>query len=193
MHSTPSDFSSSRISFVTPNPAAAFSTLAIRKSIPIEEVSSGRRSRTARRPGEPKMSAMKRMFTWALAGVLHRPRLADHHDLDLAGILKLLLHLARDVGGELKRPRVVHVLGLDQDPDLATRLDGEGLLHAGEAVRDLLQGFKPLDVVLDALPARSGTRARDRVGRHDEGGIEILHGGIVMVVADRLDDIGRLA
>src|SRR6185503_2583474 len=148
MHSMPSDFSSVRMSRVTPNPAAAFSTFAIRKSIPIEETSSGTRSRTARRPGAPKMSAMNRMFTCeALAGVLHRPRLADHDHLDLSGILELLLHLARDVGRELERSRVVDVLGLDQDPDLAPRLDRERLLHAGKAVRDLLERLQALHVV----------------------------------------------
>src|SRR5512143_3878116 len=105
MQPTPSAFTSSRMSLVTPKPAAAFSTLTITKSIPMEETISGRRSLMARRPGEPKMSATKRMFTRASAGVFHGARLADHHDLDLPRVLELPLHAAGDVARELRGAR----------------------------------------------------------------------------------------
>jgi hypothetical protein len=51
--SMPSSFSSSRMSFVTPKPAAEFSTFPTTKSMPIEETMSGTSSRTAFRPGAP--------------------------------------------------------------------------------------------------------------------------------------------
>src|SRR5512135_201295 len=101
------------ISFVTPKPEAAFSTLATRKSIPIDVTSSGTRSRTARRPGDPKMSATKRMFTGLLFRVFHGARFADDDHLDLAGILELPLDAPRHVVRQLERPRVVDDLRLD--------------------------------------------------------------------------------
>src|SRR5512138_1067183 len=149
MHPTPSPFTSSRISFVTPKPAAAFSTFTMTRSIPIEETISGRRSLSARRPGDPKMSAMKRRFTPGLARVFHGARLADHHDLDLAGVLQLALDAAGDVAGELGGPRVVHVLRLHHDAHLAPGLDRVGLLDPREGVGDLLQRLQALHVVLD--------------------------------------------
>src|SRR5512138_3245892 len=178
MASTPRVFISSSVSLVTPNPAAAFSTFTTVKSMPIEETMSGRSSRTARRPGDPYTSATKRKFTVGSAAglprVLHGARLADHDHLDLPGILELALDAARDVGRERHRARVVDVLGLDHDPDLASRLDGVGLLHPREAVGDLLERLEPLHVVLDALAPRSRAGARDRVGGHDEHRVEIL-------------------
>src|SRR6185503_19112367 len=194
MTSAPRPLISSRISFVTPNPEAAFSTFTITKSMPMEETISGRRSFTARRPGDPKTSATKSRFTRrGSLRVLHGARLPDHDDLDLAGILELPLHTARHVARELRRPRVVDVLRLDHDAHLAARLDGVGLLHPGERVGDLLERLEALDVVLDALPPRARARARDRVGRHDEHGVEVLGRRVVVVVAHRLHDLRRLA
>src|SRR5258705_2045088 len=101
------------------------------------------------------MSATNRMFM-ALLGVLHRAGLADDDDLDLPRILKLPLDTARDIGGQLDRAGVVHVLRLDHDAHLAARLDGIRLFHTGEAIGDLLERLEALDVVLDALPASAG-------------------------------------
>src|SRR4051812_35935758 len=42
-----------------------------------------------------------------LACKVHRPRLADHHDLDLPGILQLALDAPRDLLAERRRAQVV--------------------------------------------------------------------------------------
>src|ERR1044071_3369556 len=57
-----------------------------------------------------------------LSSVVGRPRLPDHGDLDLAGVLELLLDLARDLVGEQGRAVVVERVRLDHHADLATGL-----------------------------------------------------------------------
>src|SRR5712691_10076284 len=59
-----------------------------------------------------------------LLGVLHRPRLAHHGDADLAGEAELRLDSLGDVPRHQLGSRVVDLLRLDQDPDLAAGLDG---------------------------------------------------------------------
>ena len=49
---------------VIPDPSATFSPFTMQKSAPSSSLSPGRRSSTACRPGAPKTSAMKRMFSY---------------------------------------------------------------------------------------------------------------------------------
>src|SRR5712692_11923812 len=103
-------------------------------------------TRTAASPGVIPSARSRRISPWrsarmasptavpsmSLAGKIHRAGLADHHDLDLAGILQLPLDLAGDLLGELARPAVVDGVRRDHHPHLASRLDGEDLLDARE-------------------------------------------------------------
>src|SRR5215213_10322650 len=111
-------------------------------------------------------------------GVLDAADLADHGDLDLPGVLELLLdplgHVAgQDLGGD-----VVDVLGLDHDPDLAAGLHGEHLVDPGVAAGDLLEALQALDVGLEGLAAGAGPAAGDGVGGLGElgpdGGVRSL-------------------
>src|SRR6185437_10706930 len=91
------------------------------------------------RPGEPTTSPMNRTFRGFGAllivspGEFDRTRLAEHGDLDLAGVGQLPLDRAGDVAADLGRGRVVELLAVDDHADLAARLDRIGLLDAGEA------------------------------------------------------------
>src|ERR1017187_7539365 len=62
MTSMPRSKSSSASEGVIPNPAAAFSQLAMTRSTECWRTSSGKRSFVMSLPGRPKMSPMKRMF-----------------------------------------------------------------------------------------------------------------------------------
>src|SRR5690606_30677124 len=67
-----------------------------------------------------------------LPGVVHGPRLPDHHDLDLARILHLVLNAAGDVPGQRVGLVVADAVRLDDDPHLAPGVDGIGLLDPVE-------------------------------------------------------------
>src|SRR3954463_2956306 len=92
-----------------------------------------------------------------------RAALADHRDLDLARVLELLLHVARDAVREQGRLVVVDLLRLDDHADLPARLHRVDLLDAVVALGDLLELPEALGVVLERLAARAGSRARERV------------------------------
>src|SRR5213596_744781 len=91
----------------------------------------------------------------SLAGKIHRAGLADHHHLDLAGVLELALDLARDLLGQLARLAVVDRVRSHDDAHLPARLDREHLFDARELARDLLQLGEPLDVRLERFAARA--------------------------------------
>src|SRR5512142_2448619 len=124
-----------------PNPPAAFSMLTIVKSIFRRSIVFSRVSETARRPGLPTTSPTKRIRINGppSSRVFHGAGLADDRDLDLARVLELGLDLLRDVLRQPQRFVVGDLRGLDDDPQLAPRLDRERLLHALEAVRDVLE------------------------------------------------------
>src|SRR5439155_17451836 len=87
---------------------------------------------------------------------LDRARLPDHGHLDLARVLELPLDLACDLVREEDRLVVVDLGRLDDDADLAARLQRVDLLDAGLLRRDLLERLEPLDVRLEALAACAG-------------------------------------
>ena len=86
--------------------------------------------------------------------------LADHDDMDLAGVLHLVLDLLGDVVGEDGCLGVVDLVRLDHDADLAACLHGEGLLDAVMGIGDGLELLQALDVVLIALAAGAGAGGR---------------------------------
>ena len=75
------------------------------------------------------------------------------------GILEVLLDLARDLVREEHGRVVVDLAGLDHHADLAAGLEREDPLDTLLGGRDLLQGLEALDVVLEALAARTGREA----------------------------------
>src|ERR1700750_3265682 len=91
------------------------------------------------------------------AGKVHRPRLANENDLDLARILELGFDTAGDLLRHRRHAHVVHNIRNDDHAHFATGLDREHLLHTLVARRDLLETFEPLDVRLERLA--TGARA----------------------------------
>src|SRR5712692_1822884 len=139
-------------------------------------------TRTAAIPGVIPSARSRRISPWSsarmasptavpsmrLAGKIHLAGLADHHHLDLAGVLQLALDLAGDLLGELGRLAVVDRVRGHHHAHLPARLDREHLFHARELARDLLQLGEPLDIRLERLAARPRPRAGHGVGRlHD--------------------------
>src|SRR5687767_6757290 len=101
------------------------------------------RSRPQRIPrARRRRTGPRRRRQRATAGsfrVLHRARLADDRDLDLARVSQRLLDLAHDVPREPRGREIVDLLGPNEDAYLAPSLDGKRLLDALEAVGDVLQ------------------------------------------------------
>src|SRR4051812_4310046 len=93
------------------------------------------------------------------AGVVGGPRLPDDGHLDLAGVLELLLDLARDLVREQDGAVVVERAGLDHHADLAAGLHRVDLVDAVVAGGDLLEVAQALDVLLERFAAGAGTGA----------------------------------
>src|SRR5438445_13552996 len=87
-------------------------------------------------------------------GVFDGPRLADHGDSDLTWKAQLRFDALGDVPRHELGSRIVDLLRLDQDPDLAAGLDGIGLLAALERVGDPLQLLQPPDGSPQPTPPR---------------------------------------
>src|SRR5215831_4175098 len=134
-----------------------------------------------------------RLVRPALLRELDRAGLPDHGHLDLAGVLELILDLARDLVREQDGTVVVDLLRLDDHADLAARLERVDLLHPVVPRGDLLERLEPLDVLLEALAARAGPRRRDGVRRDHEDRFDRLRLDLVVVGLDRVHDRGRLA
>src|SRR5688572_16327351 len=96
---------------VRPTPSAAFSPLTTQKSIPSSCLSSGSRSVTARLPGGPKTSPMKRIFSWPDLGARER-----------GGRMHLEVHVLALVLGVAGEPGPLHLREVDDAADL--RLPG---------------------------------------------------------------------
>src|SRR5215471_8553649 len=182
--------SSSHSSSVIPKPPAAFSMLTTVKSIRRLSMSGSSASWSARRPGAPTTSPTKSRFMRdASARVLHGARLPNDRDLDLAGILELRLDLLGHVAGEPERLVVGQARRLDDDPQLPSGLDGERLLDALEAVRDVLELLQALDVRLQDLAAGARPCGGERVGPVDEDGLEGPRLVVAVVALHRVDDV----
>src|SRR6266705_2539233 len=161
---------------------------------------------TAASPGVTPRARSARISPWSsariasptavpsmiLAGKIHRAGLADHHDLDLTGILELPLDLAGDLLGELTRPAVVDRVRGDHDAHLPARLDGVDLFDPAELARDLLELCEQLDVGLERLAPGAGPRARHRIRRLHDDADERLVRDVLVVGGDAVDDDGVL-
>src|SRR5215208_7513310 len=110
----------------------------------------------------------------ALTSVVGGPRLPDDRDLDLAGVLELLLDLAGDLVGEQDGAIVVERARQHHHADLAAGLHGVDLVDAVVAGGDVLEVAEALDVLLQRLAAGTGPRARKRVGGLDDHGLDGL-------------------
>ena len=84
------------------------------------------------------------------------------------------------------------LLALDDDPDLAPGLQGEGLGDALERRGDLFELLQPLDVGLEELPPGARPRGRERVGGLDEDGLDRREIDVPVVRGDGLADLLRL-
>src|SRR5881296_3136696 len=126
-------------------------------------------TRTAASPGVIPSARSRRISPWSsarmvsptavpsmsLAGKIHRAGLADHHHLDLSGVLELALDPAGDLLGEHAGLPVVDHVRRHHHAHLPTRLNREHFFHAGELARNLLQLGEPLDVRLERFAPRS--------------------------------------
>src|SRR5262245_10693894 len=95
------------------------------------------------------------------AGVGDGAGFAEDGDFDLAGILQFVLDAARDVFREPDGFLVGDAFALDQDANLAARLQREGFGDALERVGDAFELFEALHVRLEDVAARAGAGGRD--------------------------------
>src|SRR5688572_4135731 len=183
--STPAACRSAMMGLVSPLPWARFSALTIVRSGLNSSFKRGSARLSASRPILPTTSPkMRNVIICGLAGVLDRAHLADDVDLDLAGVLELLLALLGDVLGELPGAEVVDALGGDEDADLAAGLDGVGAVDGFERGRDLLEVLEAADVVLERVLAGAGARSGDGVGGLAEVALDVARP--VLVVRERV-------
>src|SRR5512140_3635656 len=93
-----------------------------------------------------RVTSSRMLFAIALpsissAGKVHRSLFANHHDLDLPRVLQLGLDAARDLLAQCRHTEVVHVVRIDDHPDLPPRLNGENLVDTRIARSDALEPF----------------------------------------------------
>ena len=125
-------------------------------------------------------------------GIFNGFGLAEEVDLDLTGVLKLLLDLSGDVPGEQDHLVLGYLLGLDHYAYLAPGLDSVARLNALEGACELLKLFKTLDVAFNVLAARAGTRGGDGVRRLDEAGDDGVGLHVAVVRLDGVHHRGTL-
>src|SRR3990170_2433194 len=209
MISTPASNISSAVLGVSPLPPAAFSPLAMTRSMLWLRLKLGRTQARALRPTFPTTSPITSMFTAGshllvreaatgptpppsgkLLRVLHRAPFADNGDFDLPRVVQVLLYLLADLLRHPVGAEVIDLFGLDDDAYLAPGLDGERLLHAREGVGNRLQRFQPLEVLVHGLATSARPAAADRVG--DDGDNRLHRGRLDLLVVrlDAVDDAG---
>ena len=110
-------------------------------------------------------------------------------DLDLSGIGELLLDLLCDVAGQQSHLILADLLGLDHDADLAACLNCVASGDTGEALGNLFELFKTLDVVFDVLAACTGAGSGDRVGGLHDAGNDCSRLNVAVVGFDSMDDV----
>src|SRR5512135_2609478 len=178
----PHSSSSSTVSRVMPNPAAAFSALAMTRSTPCSLTRPGRSSRTARRPGRPTMSPIKSICMGpVLSCEVRHPCFPDDGDLDLTRVSQFGLDLLDDILAEDDGFVVGDLFVAHQDPDLPACLDGEARFDAVEGPGDPLELLEPLHVGLEHLPPGAGTGRREGVGHLDEDAQEVVVPAVVVM------------
>ena len=114
--------------------------------------------------------------------------LANHVDLDLAGVIQLVLDLLGDVAREQNHCIVGYLVRVYDNADLAACLDRIRTRNARRFVRDALQLFQSLDVVLDVLAACARTGGGDRVGCLNQAGNNSLCLDVAVMRLDGVND-----
>src|SRR5947208_3999206 len=150
------------------------------------------RSRSISPWSSARMASPTALPSMSLAGKIHRAGLADHHHLDLVGVLQLALDLAGDLLGQLARLAVVDRVRGHHHAHLPTRLNREHFFHAGELTRNLLQLGEPLDVRLERFAPRSRPGAGHGVGRLPDHADRRLVGAVVLMSGNAVYDGGVL-
>src|SRR5207247_1406488 len=113
----------------------------------------------------------------------------DGGQLELPGVGHFLFDLARHVARQQGRLIVRHGSRVDDDADLAARLNGEGFLDPPERVADALEVLEPLHVALEHLAPRPGTRPGERVGRIDQRRQDGLGAHLLVMRRDGVHDL----
>src|SRR5687767_10764012 len=127
----------------------------------------------------------------ALFRVFDSPCFANDRDLDLSGVLQLVLDAPGDVLRQPDRFLVGDLLALDQDPDLTSGLERERLRHPLERIGDVFELLEAPDVGLEDVAPGAGPGRGDRVGGLHEHCLERRPVDIHVMGGDRQYD--RLA
>ena len=85
-----------------------------------------------------------------------------------------LFDLLGDVTGQAGGGQVVDVLGLYNNAHFASGLDGKGLRHTIEGLRELFKGTDALDVGFDVFAAGTGTGAGNGIGGLSDDGFDTV-------------------
>src|SRR5882672_9315268 len=124
---------------------------------------------------------------------LDRAGLADHHDLDVAGVLHLGLDALGDVLRQLVRVEVRDDVGPRHHAQLAPGLDRVAHVDALVGERDLFELGQPLDVGLEHVAPRARPRRRDPVGGLGEHRLHRLRLHVLVAAERGVDDLRTLA
>lgn len=92
-----------------------------------------------------------------LLRVIDGAAFSDDVNFDLTRIFKLRLDTFDDIACDEAHLIVRYDLGLDHDPDFASRLDSERFFDAVELHGDLFELRESFDVVLEVLASRAGS------------------------------------
>ena len=100
----------------------------------------------------------------------------------------MLLDLASDLVRQERRLVISDLLGLDDHANFAAGLQRIHALDAGLLRGELLERLEPLDVRLEALPARARPGGGHGVGGDHEHRLDRLRLHLVVVCLDRVND-----
>src|SRR5688572_5389825 len=121
-------------------PPAAFSALAIARSIPSRSINDGTKSRIALRAGRPTTSPrIKTRIANPLLCVVNSAHFANDRDFYLTRVGHFTFDLLSNLTGHSRRLIIGYEIMLHHDPDLSPCLNRIRLLHASEGINDPLK------------------------------------------------------
>src|SRR5262249_7235926 len=94
---------------------------------------------------------------------IHRPGLANQHDLDLTGVLQLGLDAARDLLRHRRHTKVIDIVRHHDHAHLTPGLDRVDLVDALVTRCDALESLESLHVRLEGFASRTRPRSGNRV------------------------------
>src|SRR5215213_6447706 len=124
------------------------------------------------------------------SSVVDRSRLANDRHFDLPWVLQALLDLLRDVSRQSRSGQIVDRIGRNQDPDLATGLDGKALFDPVEGIGYALERFQTLDVGLHHLAPGTRSGTGDSIGRRHDERLDGLRFLFAVMGGDGMHDLG---